>query len=269
MSKFSSSSSHSERRSLASQDDASSVLQAIATLLSSVDRTCLPRQAAQLKKVRVAGCEASLCSLAHSHTRTPSPTLQYVKAFGFEAEKALYRTLFQAILSSSDPSLLCSLYQEVGSVFGRPNFVSLLRHSLDQERLPDSRAIEELTSSSAAASAAASESAPSSSGAVVADQRQEEVVKKINDLTRLLSLSPSEKLACILAVGVDPEPLVSCGEVEISRCTSSSPLDLVDHFLLTSLSLSPSHASLLTQVRESLGGESRLPSSSSCVRLPP
>lgn len=175
--------------------------------------------------------------------------------FGFEVEKAVYRTIIQSLGSSSDPSLLLSVYHDVGPIFSKPHFVSLIRHCIDPNRLPDARAAEELVTGPAADQAASG-----SSG-------QRDLIRKINDLSRLLALNQSEKLACFLAFGIDPEPLISCGEVAIGKCTRSHPE--VDHFLLTALSLNPNHSSIRSQLQEAFGGETipLCPSFFSSLRL--
>lgn len=163
--------------------------------------------------------------------------------FGFEVEKAIYRTLIQSLVSSPDPSLLLSLYQEVGHIFSKPNFTTLLRHCLDPDSLPDPRAAEEVITSG---STAASPAAPP-------DHRHQDLVQRIDDLVRILSLTQSEKLACFLSLGLDPEPLINCGDIEVGKCDSSHPE--VNHFLLTSLSLNPNHSSIRSQLQEAIGGE--------------
>lgn len=169
---------------------------------------------------------------------------QYVRVFGFEVEKAIYRTLIQSLATSPDPSVLLSLYQDVGHIFSKPNFISLLRHCLDPDPLPDPRAAEELITGSAAA--AASPAAPP-------DHRHQDLVQRIDELVRLLSLTQTEKLACFLSLGLDPEPLINCGDIEVGKCDSSHPE--VNHFLLTSLSLNPNHSSIRSQLQEAIGGE--------------
>ena len=176
---------------------------------------------------------------------TNDPLSQYIRVFGFEVEKAIYRTIIQSLVTSSDPTVLLSLYQDLGHIFSKPNFVSLLRHCLDPQPLPDPRAAEQIAAASGSPVAASPQPAP--------DPRHQELVDRIDDLCRILSLSQSEKLACILSLGVDPEPLINCGDIEVGKCDSSHPE--VNHFLLTSLSLNPNHSSIRSQLQEAIGGE--------------
>lgn len=149
----------------------------------------------------------------------------------------VYRTIVQSLASAADPSVLLSLYQDVGHIFSKAHFQSLVRQCVDPQRLPDSRTAEELVDQSS--------SGPTG---------QRDLIRKINDLTRLLGLNQSEKLACFLSFGIDPEPLISCGEVAIGKCTCTQPE--VEHFILTALSLNPNHSSIRSQLQESFGGES-------------
>jgi hypothetical protein len=167
---------------------------------------------------------------------------QYIRVFGFEVEKTVYRTIIQSILTSSDSSHLIPVYQELGQIFSKPNFVSLLRHSLLAESagLPDPREVDQLVSGTVSVS-----QADGASG-----QHQQELVKSIDALSRILCFSQSEKLAAVLSLGIDPEPLISCGDISVGKCQSGSPE--FDHFLLNSLSLNPNHSSIRSQLQEAI-----------------
>lgn len=179
-------------------------------------------------------------------------------------EKAIYRTIIQSLLSSADSSSLIPVYQELGHIFCKPNFVSLLRHCLQTEAaFPAPREVDQIV---AAAVSSGSSNQPAAADAGSEGQHQEDLVKKIDDLSRVLCFSQSEKLAAVLSLGIDPEPLISCGDIAVGKCQSGSPE--LDHYLLTSLSLNPNHSSIRSQLQEAIGNSGKSPLSD-CLQLNP
>ncbi|RWS29576.1 CCR4-NOT transcription complex subunit 1-like isoform X6 [Leptotrombidium deliense] len=108
-------------------DSLSFAINAVSNVVNfSLSKKQYKQQLEDIKKVRNA-----LCSLNSTVTHNP----QFLEKFGFECERHLYRCLFQSALNTpySDTnrlSLLQQLYSDVGSVFSKTNFVTLVRFSL-------------------------------------------------------------------------------------------------------------------------------------------
>lgn len=169
--------------------------------------------------------------------------VQLINNTGFECERHLYRALFEAILSTPQTdtnrlNLFQQLYSDLGNLFEKPNFASILQYSLQTSDQQNNN------QSSAAA---------------------DEIVPKICDLSKCLKLSELQKLAIFVGLGLfefdKHQP------VDLKKCRFQSDPQLTQ-FLLTKLLLltdqQPNISELLNLIQK---GKRALRLCSSLLRL--
>ncbi|RWS10080.1 CCR4-NOT transcription complex subunit 1-like protein, partial [Dinothrombium tinctorium] len=164
----------------------------------------------------------------------------FVQKFGFECERHLYRCLFQCVLQtpsndSNRIALLQQLCSDLGSLFEKPNFVTLVRYALNKSTKVD------CDSSSLEKKVEESDEQPSNNASLI---------NRINEICKCLKLTETEKFAFFFAF----DEYKCCErEVDFSKCQFSTSSELT-HYLLTQLysSNDPLAKSLAEKIAEQL-----------------
>lgn len=197
--------------------------------------------------------------------------IQYLSDFGWDIERYLYRSLFTTLLStpfndSAKLSLLQQLYLDIGPIFNRHNFHSLVQFALQFDPLSSNTRLGIRTGSNNTAgsggailldlssgdlpSSSSSENKSSdfssslfdtnSSTASVAGTSDRAVnpglVAKVNDISKLLKLSETEKFALLVCLN---EHNCCEREIDLEKCQFSTSSEIT-HFILTQLTISNS-----------------------------
>lgn len=193
--------------------------------------------------------------------------------FGWDIERYIYRSLFTTLLStpfndSAKLSLLQQLYLDIGPIFNRHNFHSLVQFALQFDPLSSNTRLGIRTGSSNTTSSGGANlldlssgdlpssssenkssdfasslfdtTTSSSSAASVAGTSDRAVnpglVAKVNDISKLLKLSETEKFALLVCLN---EHNCCEREIDLEKCQFSTSSEIT-HFILTQLTISNS-----------------------------
>lgn len=170
---------------------------------------------------------------------------QFINIFGFEVERHVYRCLFSGLLSSgfSDSqrqNLLYQLYTDLGPLFNKPNFATLVNYALLRSvnieeglygyclRSPGSRADSQSSFSNLGLGVPTTSDTNESQLDHPTDQA---LVNQVTELVKCLKLTEIEKFALYFCLN----ELKCCEkEVDLSKCDFSTSSELT-HYILTHL----------------------------------
>lgn len=205
-------------------------------------------------------------------------TKQYLDDLGWDIERHIYRSLFTTLLStpfndSAKLSLLQQLYLDIGPIFSRHNFHSLVQFALQFDPLStntrlgirtgsvsnrsgggtnlldlssgdlpssssESKSSDQFTSSLFDTTSSSSNSLSAAASVAGTSDRAVNpgLVAKVNDISKLLKLSETEKFALLVCLN---EHNCCEREIDLEKCQFSTSSEIT-HFILTQLTISNS-----------------------------
>lgn len=167
------------------------------------------------------------------------PPLQFVNNGGFDCERHLYRCLFEALLNTSAKdsnrlTLLQQLYSDLGDLFERPNFTSLLRYALEPVLVHDDEISQDQPAQSSARQSQSKQSSAIAFSAYSCSPTSADVNQFRERLALLFKCLPDFNELQKLAICFCFDLLDLEGLVDLNQCTYTSNC-LLSHFILTQL----------------------------------